>query len=127
MGMPMATGAAVACANRKVLGLQADGSAMYTLQSLWTQARESLNVTTVLFNNRSYAILRHELANVGAQNVGRKALDMLDLSRPDLDFVTLARGMGVPGERIETMDEFNKALVRGLAHRGPYLVEVMLA
>ena len=100
---------------------------MYTLQSLWTQARENLNVTTVLFNNRSYAILRHELANVGAQNVGRKALDMLDLGRPDLDFVMLARGMGVPGERIETMDEFNRAFGRGLAHKGPYLVEVMLA
>ena len=80
----------------------------------------------MLFNNRSYAILRHELANVGAQNVGRKALDMLDLSRPDLDFVALARGMGVPGERVDTMDEFNKALARGLARKGPYLVEVML-
>jgi acetolactate synthase-1/2/3 large subunit len=70
--------------------------------------------------------LRHELANVGAQNVGRKALDMLDLSRPDLDFVHLARGMGVPGERVENMDEFNKALARGLAVKGPYLVEVIL-
>jgi acetolactate synthase-1/2/3 large subunit len=127
IGMPMATGAAIACPDRKVLSLQADGSAMYTLQSLWTQARENLDITTVLFNNRSYAILRNELANVGAQNVGRKALDMLDLSRPDLDFVTLARGMGVPGERIETMDGFNKAVARGLATPGPYLVEVMMA
>jgi acetolactate synthase I/II/III large subunit len=126
MGMPMATGAAVACPDRKVVGLQADGSAMYTLQSLWTQARENLDITTVLFNNRSYAILRHELTNVGAQNVGRKALDMLDLGRPDLDFVTLARGMGVPGERVETMDGFNRAVGRGLATPGPYLVEVML-
>ena len=83
----MATGAAVACPDRKVLSLQADGSAMYTIQSLWTQARENLDVTTVLLNDRSYAILRIELANVGAQNIGRKALDMLDLSRPDLDFV----------------------------------------
>jgi acetolactate synthase-1/2/3 large subunit len=127
IGMPMATGAAIACPERPVLNLQADGSAMYTLQSLWTQAREGLNVTTVLFNNRSYAILRGELANVGAQNVGRKALDMLDLSRPDLDFVRLARGMGVPGERVDTMDEFNVAVGRGLANPGPYLVEVMLA
>ena len=99
---------------------------MYTIQSLWTQARENLDITTVLLNNRSYAILRHELANVGAQNVGRKALDMLDLSRPDLDFVGLARGMGVPGERVDTMDDFNKAVARGLAVKGPYLVEVML-
>ena len=80
----------------------------------------------MLLNNKSYAILRHELANVGAQNVGRKALDMLDLSRPDLDFVQLARGMGVPGERVENMDEFNTALARGLAVNGPYLVEAML-
>ena len=101
IGMPLATGAAVACPDRKVLNIQADGSAMYTIQSLWTQARENLDITTVLLNNRSYAILRHELTNVGAQNVGRKALDMLDLSRPDLDFVMLARGMGVPGERVD--------------------------
>ena len=126
IGMPLAVGAAVACPDRPVLNLEADGSAMYTIQSLWTQARENLNVTTVIFNNRSYAILRHELTNVGAQNVGRKALDMLDLSRPDLDFVALARGMGVPGERVDTMDDFNKAVARGLATPGPYLVEAML-
>jgi acetolactate synthase-1/2/3 large subunit len=126
IGMPLAVGAAVACPDRPVINVEADGSAMYTVQSLWTQARENLNVTTLLLNNRSYAILRHELANVGAQNVGRKALDMMDLSRPDLDFVALARGMGVPGERVETMDEFNKALARGLGTPGPYLVEVML-
>ena len=124
--LAVAVGAAVACPDRKVLSLQADGSAMYTIQALWTQARENLNITTVIFNNKSYAILRMELANVGAQNVGRKALDMLDLSRPDLDFVRLARGMGVPGERVETMDEFNAALARGLAVKGPYLVEAML-
>lgn len=126
IGMPMATGAAIACPDRPVLNLEADGSAMYTLQALWTQARENLNVTTVLFNNRSYAILKSELANVGAQNVGRKALDMLDLSRPDLDFVMLARGMGVPGEKVTSMDEFNVAVARGLATPGPYLIEVML-
>jgi acetolactate synthase-1/2/3 large subunit len=126
IGMPLAVGAAVACPDRPVLNIQADGSAMYTIQSLWTQARENLNITTVILNNRSYAILRHELTNVGAQNVGRKALDMLDLSRPDLDFVALARGMGVPGERVDTMDDFNKAVARGLATPGPYLVEAML-
>jgi acetolactate synthase-1/2/3 large subunit len=126
IGMPLATGAAVACPDRKVLNIQADGSAMYTIQSLWTQARENLDVTTILLNNKSYAILRHELSNVGAQNVGRKALDMLDLSRPDLDFVALARGMGVPAERVTTMEEFNAAVARGLAVKGPYLVETML-
>ena len=99
---------------------------MYTLQALWTQAREGLDVTTVLLNNRSYAILKGELANVGARNVGRKALDMLDLGRPDLDFVMLARGMGVPGARVETMDEFNRRFVEGVRSPGPYFVEVML-
>ena len=126
IGMPMATGAAIACPDRPVINLEGDGSAMYTVQALWTQAREKLNVTTVIFANRQYAILRHELVNVGAQNVGRKALDMLDIDRPDLDFVALARGMGVPGERVETMDEFNTALARGLATPGPYLVEAAL-
>src|ERR1044072_7089189 len=114
IGMPLAVGAAVACPDRPVLNLEADGSAMYTIQSLWTQARENLNVTTVIFNNRSSALRRHERTNGGAQNVGRKALDMLDLSRPDLDFVALARGMGVPGERVDTMEEFNKEVEAGL-------------
>jgi len=126
IGMPLATGAAIACPDRKVVCLEADGSAMYTVQALWTQAREGLDVTTVLINNRSYAILKGELANVGARNVGRKALDMLDLGRPDLDFVTLARGMGVPGARVETMEEFNRYFVEGMRTPGPYLVEVML-
>jgi acetolactate synthase-1/2/3 large subunit len=126
IGMPMATGAAIACPDRPVINLEGDGSAMYTVQALWTQAREKLNVTTVIFANRQYAILRHELVNVGAQNVGRKALDMLDIDRPTLDFVALARGMGVPGERVDNMDEFNAALARGLAHKGPYLVEAVL-
>jgi thiamine pyrophosphate-dependent acetolactate synthase large subunit-like protein len=89
-GLPAATGAAVACPDRKVLCLEADGSAMYTLQALWTQAREGLDVTTVIFNNRSYAILNLELNRVGAESPGPKALDMLDLSRPDLDFAALA-------------------------------------
>ncbi|MBZ9603081.1 acetolactate synthase large subunit [Phyllobacterium chamaecytisi] len=126
LGMPMATGAAIACPTRPVLNLQADGSAMYSIQSLWTQAREGLNITTVLFNNKAYACLRQELANVGAQNVGRKALDMLDLSRPDIDFVGLARAMGVPGAKVTTMEQFNVEVARGLRTSGPYLVEVMI-
>ena len=125
LGMPLATGAAVACPDRKVVTLEGDGSAMYTVQSLWTQAREGLDVTTLLFSNRSYAILRGELANVGAGNPGRKALDMLTLDHPDLDFVALARGMGVPGARVADMDEFNRRLAEGLATPGPYLVEVV--
>jgi acetolactate synthase-1/2/3 large subunit len=126
IGPPLAVGAAVACPGRKVLNLEGDGSAMYTLQALWTQARENLDVTTVIFANRSYAILRYELSQVGAQNVGRKALDMLDIGRPDLDWISLARGMGVPGARIDNMDDFNKRLGDGLATPGPYLIEVLI-
>jgi acetolactate synthase I/II/III large subunit len=126
MGMPLATGAAVACPGRKVVALEGDGSGMYTLQALWTQAREGLDVTTLLFSNRSYAILRGELANVGAGNPGRKALDMLDLGHPDLDWVGLARAMGVPGARVATMEEFNRRLAEGIAAPGPFLVEVGL-
>jgi acetolactate synthase-1/2/3 large subunit len=125
LGLPVATGAAVACPDRKVVCLEGDGSGMYTLQALWTQAREGLDVTTLLFSNRSYAILKGELANVGAGNPGRKALDMLDLDRPDLDWVSLAKGMGVPGARVETMEEFNRRLAEGIAVPGPYLVEVV--
>ena len=126
IGPPLAVGAAIACPGRKVLNLEGDGSAMYTLQALWTQARENLDVTTVIFANRSYAILRYELSQVGAQNVGRKALDMLDLGRPDLDWVSLARGMGVPGARVDTMEAFNARLAEGLATPGPCLIEVLI-
>ena len=124
--LPLSIGAAVACPERKVVSLESDGSGMYTLQALWTQARERLNVVTLVFANRTYAILRHELTNVGAANVGRKALDMLDIDRPDLDWVSLARGMGVPGTRVEAMEDFNKSFAEGLASEGPYLVEVAL-
>jgi len=126
MGMPVATGAAVACPERKVICLEGDGSGMYTLQALWTQAREGLDVTTLLFSNRSYAILKGELANVGAGNPGRKALDMLDLGHPDLDWVGLARAMGVPGARATTMEALNDRLAEGLGTSGPYLIEVVL-
>jgi acetolactate synthase-1/2/3 large subunit len=126
MGLPVATGAAVACPDRKVVCLEGDGSGMYTLQALWTQAREGLDVTTLLFSNRTYAILKGELANVGAGNPGRKALDMLDLGNPDLDWVGLAKAMGVPGTKATNMEEFNRGLAAGLASSGPYLVEVEL-
>ncbi len=126
LGLPMATGAAVACPDRKVIGLQADGSAMYTLQALWTQAREGLDVTTVLFANRAYASLKHELFNVGARNPGRTALDMLEIGRPDLDWVALARGMGVEAGRATTNAEFVRELRAGLASEGPYLIEAVI-
>lgn len=125
-GMPVATGAAVAAPDRRVLNLQADGSAMYTLQSLWTQAREGLDVTTIICSNRSYAVLNLELSRVGAEEPGPRALDMLDLTRPELDFVSLARGMGVPAERATTAEELTGALERSLATEGPSLVEAVL-
>jgi acetolactate synthase I/II/III large subunit len=124
--MPLATGAAIACPARRVVTLEGDGSAMYTVQALWTQARERLNVTTVVFANRAYSVLRHELANVGAHNVGRKALDMLDLGRPNLDFVALSRAMGVPASRVESMEEFNASFAAGVKADGPNLIEVVL-
>jgi len=126
-GMPVATGAAVACPGRRVLSLEADGSAMYTLQALWTQAREGLDVTTVIFNNGSYAILEMELGRVGAGAPGPRAHGMLDIARPDLDFATLARGMGVPATRATTAEEFTDQLERALQEDGPVLVEAVLA
>ncbi len=125
-GLPAATGAAIACPDRKVLALEGDGSAMYTLQALWTQAREGLDVTNVIFANRKYAILQVELMRVGAENPGRKAMDMLDLSRPDLDWVSLSKGMGVPASRASTAEEFNQQLAQALANKGPNLIEVVL-
>jgi acetolactate synthase-1/2/3 large subunit len=125
-GLPTAVGAAVACPGRRIVALEADGSGMYTVQSLWTFAREQLDVTVVLFSNRKYAILQVELMRVGAGNPGRKAMDMLALSRPDLDWVKLAEGMGVPATRATTADAFATQLARALATPGPSLIEAML-
>jgi acetolactate synthase-1/2/3 large subunit len=127
IGLPLAAGAAIACPDRKVVSLQADGSAMYTVQALWTQAREGLDITTVILNNRSYATLRGELANVGAQNPGRKALDMIDLDRPTLDWIAIARGMGVEAGRATTLDELRRQFAAGLRSPGPYLIDAELA
>jgi acetolactate synthase-1/2/3 large subunit len=124
-GLPLATGAAIGAPDRPVVVLQADGSAMYTIQALWTQAREGLNVTTVILANRAYQILKGELAAVGA-NPGRSALDMLDLDRPTLDFVALARGMGVPGLRVDDAAALHRALVDAVAEPGPFLIEAVL-
>jgi acetolactate synthase I/II/III large subunit len=126
IGLPLATGAAVACPDRRVICLQADGSAMYTVQALWTQAREGLDVTTVILNNRSYAILKRELANLGAGDGGRSALDMMELDRPALDWVSLAHGMGVEGGHAKTMEELERQLAAGLRSEGPYLIDLML-
>lgn len=125
-GLPVAVGAAVASPDRKVIAVQADGSAMYTLQAWWTMARESLDVTTILFNNRSYAVLNMELGRVGADAAGPKAKEMLDISRPDLDFVSLARGMGLEASRATTAEEFTDQLERALSSGGPSVVEAVI-
>jgi acetolactate synthase-1/2/3 large subunit len=125
-GLPLAVGAAVACPDRPVFAFEADGSAMYTIQSLWTMAREQLNVTVVIFNNRSYAILNMELARVGAQGAGDRAKAQLDLDRPDLDFVALGNGMGVPSRRATTAEELIDALGRAGAEPGPHLIEAVV-
>ena len=125
-GLPLATGAAVACPDRKVVCLHGDGGAMYTLQALWTQAREKLDVTTVIFANRSYAILNVELMRVGAENPGPKALSLFDLRNPELNWVSLATGMGVEASRAETAEEFADQFASAMKTRGPRLIEVMI-
>jgi len=124
-GMPVATGAAVAAPERPVINLQADGSALYTMQALWTQARHGLDVTTVICNNRSYAILNLELSRVGAEN-GPAALSMLDLSHPDLDFVQLSQGFGVPATRATTAEELTAQLEQAIAEPGPHVIDALL-
>ena len=126
IGLPLATGAAIACPDRKVLCLEADGSAMYTPQALWTQVREGLDVTTVIFNNGSYAILNMELARVGAEEVGPVAKSMLDLHGPDLDFVALANSMGVQATRATTAEEFTSQLEVALNSEGPHLIDAVV-
>lgn len=123
---PVATGAAVACPDRKVICMVGDGSAMYTLQSLWTQAREGLDVTTIVFANRTYQILKGEFAGVDAGEPGRKALDMLNIDNPALDWVSLAKGMGVQAQSVTTAEDFSKALTNSVREKGPRLIEVVM-
>jgi acetolactate synthase-1/2/3 large subunit len=125
-GIPVATGAAVACPDRKVVCLQGDGGALYTLQALWTQARENLDVTTVIFANHSYAILNIELMRVGVEHPGPKALSTLDLHNPTLDWLSLAAGLGVEASRAETVEEFSDQFGHAMHRHGPRLIEVAL-
>ena len=125
-GLPAAVGAAIGAPERKVVALEGDGSAMYTLQALWTMARENLDVTVIVFANRSYKVLQGEFANVGAGAPGRKANDMLTLDRPDLDWIALAKGFGVEAGRAASLDELAQQFKRGLSRRGPYLVELVI-
>ncbi len=125
-GLPAAVGAAVACPDRKVFAFIGDGSAMYTIQSLWTMAREQLDVTVVIFANRSYRILRGELANMGGPAPGDSARRMLDLDHPNLDFVALAKGHGIPGVQVDTLEGLEKALRIAAREKGPRLIELVM-
>ena len=125
-GLPASIGAAVARPHNRVVCLQGDGGAMYTIQSLWTMAREQLDVCVVIFANRKYQILQIELARVGAQSMNRKTLDMMDLANPELDFGGLANSMGVTGLRATSADEFNRHFERAMSEGGPTLIEAIL-
>ncbi len=125
-GLPVAVGAAIACPDRKVITLEGDGSGMYTVQALWTMAREGLNVTIVVLANRSYAILKGEFANVGAGRPGQKATDMMSLERPNLDWLALAKGHGIEAGRANNLEELAREFKRALAVQGPYLIELVM-
>jgi len=124
---PVATGAALACPDRRVICMVGDGSALYTLQSLWTQARENLNVTTLIFANHSYQILKTEYANMGFGTPGERALSMMDIGQPRIDWVALGQGLGVPSVRVTTAQDLHRHLAEGVQEPGPRLIEVLLA
>jgi acetolactate synthase-1/2/3 large subunit len=126
-GLPVAVGAAIAAPHRPVIALQADGSALYTISALWTMAREQLDVTVVILNNRAYAILQLELNRVGASAGGPKAQSLLDLSNPDIDFVAIAEGFGVPAKRATTAEELATHFSAAIAEPGPHLIDAILA
>ncbi|MGC2477402.1 MAG: acetolactate synthase large subunit [Candidatus Sulfotelmatobacter sp.] len=126
IAMPLAVGAAIASPERRVLCLSADGSGMYTLQALWTMAHEGLKITTVIFANRTYAVLKREFSYLGIGEPGPKAKELFEIGRPDLDWVQLAKGMGVPGTRVTSLDAFAKALKEGFSSGGPALIEIPL-
>ncbi len=125
-GIPVSVGAAVACPDRPVINLQADGSALYTIQGLWTAARENLHIVTVLFNNRSYAILNMELDRVGATAQSERSRSLLSLDRPAMDFTSIAKGFGVQSSRASDIETFQSAFKRAIAEPGPHLIEAVM-
>ena len=125
-GLPVAVGAACACPGRKVVALEADGSGMYTLQSLWTMARENLDIVSVIFANRRYRILEIEMRRTGAAGFGKLAENMIDIGRPDLDWVRLSEGMGVAATRAATAADFDAQFRSAVEARGPRLIEAVL-
>ena len=125
-GLPVALGAALAAPDRKVVAMQADGSAMYSAQALWTMARESANVVVVILANRRYRILDIEMKRTGGVVIGPQAEAMIDIARPALDWVSMARALGVPGVQATTAEEFSRHFARGVREPGPYLIEAVI-
>ena len=125
-GLPLAIGAAVACPDRKIIALEADGSGMYTVQALWTMVREALDITVMMLNNGSYAILNIELSRVGVAEPGPTALSLLDLTNPEINWTDLAHGMGMNAIQVKTVDALDAAVGEALSHEGPSLIEVIL-
>jgi acetolactate synthase-1/2/3 large subunit len=125
-GLPLAIGAAVAAPDRKVLSLNGDGAAMYTIQSLWTMAREGLDITTVVFANYTYRILNVEMQRTGAGEAGPSAKKLLELGDPKIDFVAMARGMGLAAVRCETAEAFEAAFAAAMAQKGPMFIEAVI-
>ncbi len=123
---PVATGAALACPDRRVFCMVGDGSAMYTIQSLWTHAREGLNITTIIFANNSYAILKAEYANMKAGEISEAALRMIDIDNPRIDWLAMAKSMGVPAKAVENVEDFTHAMLASVNAPGPQLIEVRL-
>ena len=121
-GFPCATGAAIGAPGRKVICLEADGSGMYSLQALWTQARENLDVVNVVFANRNYKILQGELTATGAQ-AGKASAELFDIARPEINWLDLAKGMGVGGARVENLETFADVFRAACRRKGPFLIE----
>ena len=126
LGIPCATGAAIACPDRPVINLEADGSALYTIQALWTQAREGLNVTTLVCSNRSYRILQTQLNRAGITSYGLKTQALTELTQPAIDWVRTAEGFGVPATTVSTAEVLVRELCKALAEPGPHLIEMLL-
>jgi acetolactate synthase-1/2/3 large subunit len=125
-GLPLAVGAAIAAPDRKVICPHGDGGAAYTVQALWTMAREKLDVTTVIYANRSYAILNIELQRVGASGAGAKAMSMLDLHDPEMNWAEIARGFGIEASRATNCEEFAAQYASAMQQRGPRLIEALI-
>jgi len=125
-GLPLAIGAAIACPDQKVLALEADGSGMYTVQALWSMVREALDITVMLLNNGSYAILNIELNRVGVEEPGPTALSLLDLTNPEISWTDIAKGMGMQASRVTTVTGLDAAMAEAMSNKGPSLIEVML-